>query len=55
VQVHFIEPVQPEALIEVEEPQPREQVPAMFLLYRAGHYDLLYPQGLAWKDLPQQA
>jgi hypothetical protein len=52
VQVHLIEPIRAEALIQVSELDPK--APAMFLLYRSGHYDLLYPQGNAWKGLPQQ-
>ena len=57
MQVHFIDPIRPiDANGGNGAEQPHgDQEPAVFLLYRAGHYDLLYPYGSQWKSLPQQA
>ena len=56
MQVHFIDPVR---LVDNSqngsEQAQKDQDPAVFLLYRDGHYDLLYPYGSSWRTLPQQA
>ena len=53
VQVQLIEPMPDEpADLLSNGVQPPE--PFMFMLFRQGHYDLLYPDGDHWRSLPQQ-
>lgn len=51
VQLHIIAPQEGLEAVGKQAAHYRDSEPQMFLLYRRGHYDLLYPEDHAWASI----